>query len=161
MDRPTCRTCPYWDSGGEEDSGICRKSCPKTAKPQYEGDYSAFPVWPITLDTEWCGEHPDFPAYLASLKKPPESTDSTEWRAYRGELSVRAIKTLTKLDVATLEGIAKLDYRDIMEIQNCGMSTVCEIRKFLAKHGHDPAWPIGPPRPQNGTPVSSGASPSG
>lgn len=48
VERPCCATCGYFDGR----YGKCRRS-------------------PLALDRvpdEWCGEHPDFPDYLASLK---------------------------------------------------------------------------------------------
>ena len=90
MERPTCRTCPYWDledyesdcpdfGGTDEEmrshldtdccccaSGECRRYPRQT-----EGMVGRCMVtyWPRSLDSDWCGEHPDFPAYIASLKK--------------------------------------------------------------------------------------------
>lgn len=47
VERPKCGTCAYFDDAG----GYCRKTTVRTDKHA----------------TEWCGEHPDFPAYLKSL----------------------------------------------------------------------------------------------
>lgn len=55
QERPTCRTCPYFLPDKEPMPGDCRKG-----PPDREGD------WPPVLPDEWCGEHPDFPLYLAS-----------------------------------------------------------------------------------------------
>jgi hypothetical protein len=74
MDRPTCETCPFWDGPDEVGTGICRRHAPTPAKRSTEQDKSEqdkserFPVWPRTVEDEWCGEHPDFPAWIASAK---------------------------------------------------------------------------------------------
>lgn len=65
MDRPTCKTCPYFDSyENGTDEGECRIGRPIIG----EVDDKPFGVWPPTYEFEFCGEHPDFPAYIASLK---------------------------------------------------------------------------------------------
>lgn len=72
MDRPTCKTCPYWYNAGDED-GECRKRAPIThAPPNLENANSTYYVvwWPTTWAKEWCGEHPDFPAYIAATRNP-------------------------------------------------------------------------------------------
>jgi len=89
VDRPMCSTCPYWDwqANGEED-GIdevdiaeCHRGHPVAldqpfdslhAKANRNSLVSSSAVWPQTWSHEWCGEHPDFPAYLVSLKKAPQ-----------------------------------------------------------------------------------------
>lgn len=76
MERPTCETCPYWDvfSAGEDD-GFCRRYAPRPSQeglqrpynPAIKGDRRE--VFPATTKIqEWCGEHPDFPAYIAALR---------------------------------------------------------------------------------------------
>jgi len=65
MERPTCETCPYWrdlrnPKNELDESGECRRY-PPTPNKQVS-------LWPLTYDLHWCGEHPDFPAYIASLK---------------------------------------------------------------------------------------------
>lgn len=66
MERPTCKTCPYWFVRDRGVYGECRRRSPvagtgKIALAQYP---SAFPA-------HWCGEHPAFPAYLRSLEPAP------------------------------------------------------------------------------------------
>jgi hypothetical protein len=66
MTRPTCETCLYWElgnfSGDYAGAGACRRHAPRDPAPQ---GY----VWPLTKgQRDWCGEHPDFPAYLAQKK---------------------------------------------------------------------------------------------
>lgn len=96
MKRPKCRTCPYWHwwenlrsfwSGSESDPidldeeeeplpGITpentdREDAPcKRRSPQVVTiDRDTITTWPKTWENHWCGEHPDFPAFLASLKE--------------------------------------------------------------------------------------------
>lgn len=54
-ERPTCATCPYWqepqdDTYGAPDYGQCRR------RAYY---------FPLRKADEWCGEHPDMPAWIA------------------------------------------------------------------------------------------------
>ncbi len=75
MDRPTCKTCPYWSDEIFHEDPTCEASlcaCQRTP-PQLNG--KPFNVetetgcdFPYTWDSDWCGEHPDFPEYIASLK---------------------------------------------------------------------------------------------
>jgi hypothetical protein len=75
MDQPTCATCPFWEPDTNERPpliGWCHRHAPRfVAEIQarhdaHEGlDDLAF-SFPKTLAGDWCGEHPDFPAYLAS-----------------------------------------------------------------------------------------------
>jgi len=62
-ERPTCATCPYW--AGPEDAhgglGSCRPRSPRHLGSQCD-DFA------IVSSIEWCGDHPDFPAYIASRR---------------------------------------------------------------------------------------------
>lgn len=94
MIRPTCQTCPFWDvvmfpnNGdetypqewqdinpeditaesdvswrGETEFGECRRRPP-------EGDeIEGTSEFPVTGYYQWCGEHPDFPAYAAEFAR--------------------------------------------------------------------------------------------
>jgi hypothetical protein len=74
MERPTCGTCPYWMSLESEDfAGSCKRyppTIPATESQVGESKSVAegvglFLGWsPTTDNNDWCGEHPDFPAYL-------------------------------------------------------------------------------------------------
>jgi hypothetical protein len=80
MDKPTCKTCAYWDKlepvhvwtqpahwslnadGTWREVAILKPgACKKSGSVQ-----------PHRGPEDWCGEHPDFPAYLASLKDQPK-----------------------------------------------------------------------------------------
>jgi hypothetical protein len=97
MDRPTCKTCPYIDEEGADDDGnvgFCRRYPPSLTADsiralgsgmlseaqgvvnQESGHWKPrplFQLWhekylPVMRESEFCGEHPDFPAYIAASK---------------------------------------------------------------------------------------------
>jgi len=75
MDQPRCKTCPYWDDTEpwEHDDGSLINECrrfPRHWQINSERYFGVDSAWPRTHEDDWCGEHPDFPEYLASLKKP-------------------------------------------------------------------------------------------
>ena len=64
MDRPTCKTCPYWRKQYEDDtSGTCQRRSPQAVRRDY-------PTFAETHESSWCGEHPDFAAWMATQAKP-------------------------------------------------------------------------------------------
>jgi hypothetical protein len=66
MDRPTCETCPYWREVEGQQEGECRRHTP-TIGERIDGIESMVNAeWPYTDYFDWCGEHPDFPACMAS-----------------------------------------------------------------------------------------------
>ena len=91
MERPTCKSCPYWefmdDRGNEvpfasreqiiEDSendaeAECHRRSPLPILCHIHGDQKIHRdqyevIWPLTYHWNSCGEHPAFPAYIASL----------------------------------------------------------------------------------------------
>jgi hypothetical protein len=94
MKRPICGNCPYWNGFtqfmrgrfGEGDFEGCRRSPPVLPGSDYlawdkesGGPGHAFDgVFPSTRAVDFCGEHPDFPAYIASLKaQGPPSNPAT------------------------------------------------------------------------------------
>ncbi len=105
MDRPRCETCAYWDAGE------CKRFPPVI---NMDGKFTYH--WPETADVEWCGEHPDFPAYIASLKSaPPEQTmcpecgapETTDGTAFIGCVkcgTARLIRPIAKPNPGTPEG---------------------------------------------------------
>lgn len=66
--RPTCQTCPYWDNEytGEKFCGLCRRSAPQCRLEKEDSAESFWADWPKSCDDHWCGEHPDFPAWIES-----------------------------------------------------------------------------------------------
>ena len=60
--RPTCATCPYWNSPqGADGRWPCRRHAPRHIGSQCD-DFA------ITAAEEWCGDHPAFPAYIAGRR---------------------------------------------------------------------------------------------
>ena len=90
MERPTCKTCPYWDvdddDRDDETQGRCRRNPPKIVEAAVVAfaSHDTFhdkttaiadatrnaltTACPSTCGLEWCGRHPDFPAYVKSLE---------------------------------------------------------------------------------------------
>ncbi len=68
MDRPTCKTCPYFlsDEGHVRD-GECIRRSPTPIVSRCSEDWFAAGVWPEVYDDDTCGEHPDFPVYMVSV----------------------------------------------------------------------------------------------
>jgi hypothetical protein len=76
MERPTCRTCVFWDyveyPGTDDDVWECHAEPPGlvTAALRLErakmgqADDPQSAAWPLTAGRDWCGRHSDFPAYL-------------------------------------------------------------------------------------------------
>ena len=54
-----CSNCRFWESDEELDnSGICRRYPPSIPNSEpFDSDFTDYPVWPRTMDDEWCGEH--------------------------------------------------------------------------------------------------------
>lgn len=64
-DRPRCPTCRYWEPPDGGVGPLCRRYAPR-AQVSWPGrdedevsdfDYSLAPVWPVTTENDWCGEH--------------------------------------------------------------------------------------------------------
>lgn len=86
MDRPTCATCPYWvrrdtasdrrdaviamRKGGltlEEVAHVFRVSSARIRQIEKEkstGLCRRYPPHQKNVESDWCGEHPDFPAFI-------------------------------------------------------------------------------------------------
>jgi hypothetical protein len=72
MERPTCKTCPYFDSYDDtKSSGYCMRNAPSPLSYPEFGRIEELPtnsriLWPEITEPgeDFCGEHPDFPAYL-------------------------------------------------------------------------------------------------
>ena len=81
MDRPTCRTCPYWEREERSiDGGECHRAAPvpmpsgirkldEWGEEREWGSFEPSAMFPATIGDDWCGEHPSFDAYLAGLKE--------------------------------------------------------------------------------------------
>lgn len=61
-DGVTCARCRWWDNKydieeEENGTGVCRRHAPvATGRTTNEDDYERFPLWPLTLESEWCGD---------------------------------------------------------------------------------------------------------
>lgn len=72
MDRPTCKTCPYFllsgpDVADDDDTpgGDCLRYPPRADGGMDDGRI----VWspsPLVSSDSWCGEHPAFSVWLAA-----------------------------------------------------------------------------------------------
>lgn len=76
MNKPTCESCVYFLLIYKESkTGECFKNAPVVT------DGPKISNFPVTQAHKWCGEHPDFPAYLESLKTPPAQHPETKFEA--------------------------------------------------------------------------------
>jgi hypothetical protein len=151
MERPTCATCPYYD----DEESTCHRNPPVAIFAiiketdgsggdrgwgELDGSGSVFPAMD---DDEWCGEHPDFPAYIASpkgIEPPPDSPVEDDRDRFRDELGCRERKVISKLGVKTMTELAALPRWKLLETRGCGITTVHKIDQFLAKNGHQTRW---------------------
>ncbi len=70
MTRPTCETCALLVA---EEHPVRSRAQPGLPPPVVTVTLcKRFPEPQIKALTDWCGEHPDFPAYLEGLKKGQE-----------------------------------------------------------------------------------------
>lgn len=60
--RPTCGTCPYWAEPRKAGLG---HSCRRYAPRPFNADADD---WVVTVEGEWCGEHPDFETWLKATR---------------------------------------------------------------------------------------------
>jgi hypothetical protein len=77
VDRPTCETCPYWTDPDKNEFGECRVVAPTLTPAELavriydDTNGMEYGAWPTTYFDSWCGQHPDFPAYIAARKAQP------------------------------------------------------------------------------------------
>jgi hypothetical protein len=151
MERPTCNTCPYWDRDdimdtddidSEEaeipgDQCLCHRYPPRN-HPEHiipldrqaqdrnrgatmhisNGDYP-----PLTRRDYWCGEHPDFPAYIESLRD-KAAAGSDVVHGYREEQMLEAAR-----DAGKNPRTMTLD--EWMQIKGCGISTANNLTAYF------------------------------
>lgn len=73
-ERPTCKTCPYYDPTAETrvydvgtyDTFTYNHNSPRKVIGVCKRRSHA---GPHSKPDDWCGQHPDFPVYIAGLKK--------------------------------------------------------------------------------------------
>jgi hypothetical protein len=76
IERPTCETCAFWEwlqtrpvpDPDDYEVGECRRRPPTASRPSKLAGGKAMATWRRTFEDDWCGEHPDFPAYLLMRK---------------------------------------------------------------------------------------------
>jgi hypothetical protein len=77
VERPTCKTCPYWSIEDDDGNPITFEQCLKLPGDNIDPDLWYFECkrYPCADEEailkhgfDWCGEHADFSAYIASLK---------------------------------------------------------------------------------------------
>lgn len=131
MDRPTCETCPYWmiePNEPDRSRGECRRNAPKPS-PTGQNVNVDVEYWPQVFNDAWCGEHPDFPAYIEGLRPGRKPFISGEMMD-RG-LSIRAQRILGDATRRAGKCITDLTDEDISKVRNCGGQALMEIRKFI------------------------------
>ena len=62
MDRPTCETCVFWERNRE---GVTGGTC-RIRAPVCGGEFNEETMFPPQQSASWCGEHPDFAAWVES-----------------------------------------------------------------------------------------------
>ncbi len=147
MERPTCKTCPYWDD--DDETGRCRRFPAVLPTSSYVaidikdgGSGHAFDgAWPSTESAAWCGEHPNFPAYAANLKRNRNRETNSDLPSISKILdsgsgqSIRAKKALAYLNCETTSDVLELSKEDIVELPGIGVSTAYFIEERLAEFG--------------------------
>lgn len=156
MDKPTCGTCPYWDENPAVSVywAVCRRN-----PPTIEGDERRG----ISLETHrenWCGEHPDFPAWIAEQRKPKTIAQCSTIEEVRDVLCdkrtgltihdvepTKARKLVYRLlggigprsaqSPEWLEELRKKSVGNAMSVQAVGVGTVKSLRAWMQKHGCD------------------------
>lgn len=87
MNKPTCRTCPYWLEGeevneGEEIPGECHRTSPVD---MVLGD-GVDTMWPKVCSWDWCGEHPHFTKWMSFPKSPEQPEIENEMPFVKSEV---------------------------------------------------------------------------
>lgn len=66
-ERPTCATCPYWVRL-DSHVGECHAGHPTRYAFGIWAGQSSSCAWPKPESTEWCGQHPDMPAWIKATQ---------------------------------------------------------------------------------------------
>jgi DNA-directed RNA polymerase alpha subunit len=154
MERPTCGTCPYWQAceqcGDGEAGGTCRRHPPspptslgkseiaKTADGAYRYDshWSECAIWPHVDRVDWCGEHPDFPAWIATRKgeesEPPAGTPLSDLFP---RLSTQSYGRLRRAGIDTIEALSAMSADELLSLPRIGRLSIQTVRDLLAERG--------------------------
>jgi len=133
-ERPTCETCPYWEEQ-DKHQGLCRRHAPRSVidgeLPENE-EYQQFPIYPITLDYEWCGSHPDFPAWLAEriVKVAPDFVVPEDWQHLQGRAPTALDGLIGDRDRLP---VAEITEGALRNLPYCGTVTTKAILAWLAE----------------------------
>jgi hypothetical protein len=146
MERPKCGTCPYAAPDLISDDGlVCRRYPPaahlRVRDVLYEhDDNSEWPTVHATID--WCGEHPDFPAYLAHLRggrtavaSPLPGGDLDRTPIDFSELSVRLMNILETNSIRTYGQLVKMTRDDVECLRGMGPYSLHQLKEHLAARG--------------------------
>src|SRR4051794_38451406 len=69
-ERPTCGTCPFFDRDVDGSNvSLCKRFPPTIQIGLNEESFPDTGHFPAVDDWLWCGEHPDFPAYLEAAAR--------------------------------------------------------------------------------------------
>lgn len=158
--RPMCKTCIY----GNEENGVagiqCRRHAPTAVVMQQEiltkaGKYTVSDVsWPVMDGDDWCGEHPDMPAWIASQRREADAAKSPHEphadKAFTRSMMAANLRTQTQ-SVLMQEGmwpqsfgkqpagdprkLLEMTREDLLEFHNCGPVTVKDIVDYLGRFG--------------------------
>jgi hypothetical protein len=83
--RPTCETCPYWFVSECVTWPVCHRYAPRPRISSSDEDLDNESVyWPSAKESDSCGEHPDFPAYIHALRKRKGHTTSSRGDICKG-----------------------------------------------------------------------------
>ena len=77
MDKPTCETCPYFvrDSDPATGFGTCHRHAPQPRSGFFQWNDNesdceeTYGYFASIAFFDFCGEHPDFPAWIESQRK--------------------------------------------------------------------------------------------
>lgn len=144
MERPTCKTCPYYlIQSGEQ--GTCQFGTPDNLYAP--GRMGAW-IWPPTRPDEFCHAHPDFPAYIASLKPPSINNDLSQHEKLRDMLksaSPEELDQILKILSKREQEVIKLSFGLSPHVDSYDHSHVARIFKITrerARHIEDKAIKI-------------------
>ncbi len=135
MDRPTCKTCPFWDSANWHnlENGRCRRAPPVGDGHDVEGTDELLGSWPLTAQDDWCGEHPKFRAYITAMRYPGESVLSRPIDDLGLPVKVRWIFDSERIN--TIGDLVRQTSDDLLCYRNFGQVSLKAVRKRLARMG--------------------------
>jgi hypothetical protein len=144
MERPTCGTCPYLEPDGD-DGGYCKRFPPRVVPDSIRvpadrrsdiggaGNPLLLLIWPeqmlpVVDSVDWCGEHPDFPACLATRKVGSNGEINPQPQRH-----TRILELAEQIGygVGTVRGWARRGYIPFDIFKNIYYFNVDEVRSIL------------------------------